>query len=86
MFKNNSFKENIKIYDVKPLDKAQKSTLTFFDSFELQKKRPYLLKLLFCITTNKLKEYLPKSCLPIIVKHVLFDLANVTKNFIQERI
>tara|TARA_B100002051_G_C16737851_1_gene642382 strand:- start:108 stop:1082 length:975 start_codon:yes stop_codon:yes gene_type:complete len=80
LFKNNSFKENIKIYDVKPLDKAQKSTLTFFDSLNY-KKEALSTKASFCITTNKLKEYLPKSCLPIIVKHVLFDLANVTKKF-----
>ena len=35
----------------------------------------------YCITTEKLKKYLPKSCTPIVVKSVLFELAKITKNF-----
>ena len=35
----------------------------------------------FCVTTEKLKLYLPKSCEPIIVKNVLFELCKVARKF-----
>ena len=80
LFKINSLKKDLKIHDIKTLDKAQKTTLTFFDSLDY-KKQALSTKALFCITTDKLKDYLPKNCSPIIVKHVLFELAKITKKF-----
>ena len=51
------FQESIKIFDIKTLDQASISDLTFFDSLvylEQAKKT----KAKFCLTTEKLKKYL----------------------------
>jgi len=73
IFLNLEFKESKKIFDVKTLSQATGSDLTFFDSLvylEEAKKT----KANFCITTGKLKDYLPETCKPIIVKNVLYEL------------
>ncbi len=69
--KSLNFKLDISILDVEVLDikdllNANNSEITFFHSkkySEVAKKT----KASFCITTNSLKHYLPKSCGPIIV-------------------
>ena len=74
------FQESIKIFDIKTLDNASVSDLTFFDSLvylEQAKKT----KAKFCLTTEKLKKYLPSSCNSIVVKNVLYELCKVTKKF-----
>ena len=79
LFKDKSIK-NIKITDVKTLDKANKTELSFFDSIKY-KDIASLTKASCCITTDKLKNYLPDNCLKISVKSVLFELAKATKRF-----
>ena len=71
---------NDKIYDVKTLNNATKNDLTFFDSI-IYLNYAKKTKAKFCITNEKLKDYLPKTCTAIIVKNVLFELCNVTKKF-----
>jgi len=73
-------KSNIKINDITTLDKSKKFDLTFFDSI---KYKPLALKTKasFCITTEKLKKFLPSSTEKIIVKNVLFELAKILKTF-----
>ncbi|MDC1157944.1 UDP-3-O-(3-hydroxymyristoyl)glucosamine N-acyltransferase [Pelagibacteraceae bacterium] len=73
-----NIKKNFIIDGVKPIHLAKKNDLTFFDSskykaFALQSKSS------FCITTEKLKNFLPKKVNKIIVKNVLFELAKVLK-------
>ena len=68
------------IQDIKTLDKAEKSDLTFFDSL-LYKDLAIKTKAGSCITKENLKKYLPKSCYPVCVKSVLFELAKVTSKF-----
>ena len=63
------------INEVKPLHEAGKSDLTFFDNIRY-KSAALKTKAKACITTNKLAKFLPNSTLKIIVKNVLFDLAN----------
>ena len=73
-------KKQSKITNVKTLDKADKSSITFFNSndyIDLAKKT----KASACITTSKLKQYLPKTCLSIVVKNVLLSIAEVSKKF-----
>ena len=73
-------KSKIIVKDIKTLDKAGKSDLTFFDSInykDLAKKT----KASCCITKENLKDYLPKNCEVIIVKSVLFELAKVASKF-----
>ena len=72
-----------KIFDLKTLAKASNLDLTFFDSI-IYLKEAKITKAKFCITTDKLKVYLPKSCVPIVVKNVLFELCNITKKFYPE--
>jgi len=80
LFKNVKFKKKLKIFDVKNLSLASSCDLTFLDNID------YInfagsTKALFCITTEKLKIYLPKTCEPIIVKNVLFTLCEVARKF-----
>ena len=80
IFLKKKFQEMIKIFDIKTLDQASKSDLTFFDSLvylEQAKKT----KAKFCLTTEKFKKHLPSSCNPIVVKNVLYELCKVTKKF-----
>ena len=71
---------DLKILDVKTLNRAKKNDITFFDSLNY-KDFASNTKAGCCITTEKLKEHLPTTCIPIIVKHVLSELAKVTKKF-----
>ena len=75
--KSNS-KLNIK--NIKTLDKAEKSDLTFFESLNY-KHLAEKTKASACITKENLKKYLPQSCEAICVKSVLFELAKVTSKF-----
>ena len=79
LFPNYS-KSNISIENIKPLAKAGKLDLTFFESLNYK----YLAEKTqagSCITKENLKKYLPKSCIAICVKSVLFELAKVTSKF-----
>jgi|TARA_B110000444_G_scaffold249641_1_gene274995 UDP-3-O-[3-hydroxymyristoyl] glucosamine N-acyltransferase len=73
-------KIDFKLKDIKPLNTAQNSDITFLDSTRY-KDQASNTKASCCITTEKLKEYLPDTCKPIIVKSVLFDLAKIVKKF-----
>ena len=80
LLENVKIKNKIKFFDVKTLTDASIRDLTFFESsayIEAAKNT----KALFCLTTDKLKNYLPKSCEAIIVKNVLFELCKITKKF-----
>ena len=78
LFKN--IKKKIKIKDIKSLNQANTNDITFFDSL---KYKPLALttKASACITLDKFKDYLPQKCEKILVKNVLFELANITKQF-----
>ena len=71
-------KSNIQIKDITTLEKATKFDLSFFDSSKY-KSSAKNTKASFCITTENLKSFLPNSTKKIIVKNVLFELANVLK-------
>jgi UDP-3-O-[3-hydroxymyristoyl] glucosamine N-acyltransferase len=80
IFTSIDFKKKIKILDVRSLEEASNLDITFLDSpnyIDLAKST----KAVCCITTNKLKIYLPSGCMPIIVKNVLFELCKVTRKF-----
>ncbi len=80
LFGNIFKKKKLKILDIKTLDRAKKTDITFFDSLNY-KDLAKETKAGCCITTEKLKGYLPDSCIKILVKQVLFELAKVTKKF-----
>ncbi len=80
VFKTSQFSKDLKIHDIKSLNQATDQDITFFESI-IYKDQVKLTKACCCLTTEKLKNYLPKNCIPIIVKNVLFDLANITRKF-----
>ena len=71
---------NFKIYDVKDLSTSSKKDITFFHTKKYQSLAS-TTKASFCITTDYLKEYLPKNCNKIIVDNVLIAIAKITKIF-----
>ena len=77
---NNSFDQNLLIQDFKILQNANKKDLTFLTPLGI-KNMPYPQKSFCCITTEGLKQYLPNSCVKIIVKNVLFETAKILSNF-----
>ena len=80
IFPNIVKNKNYKIKNIRTLINSTKSDLTFFDSIhylnDLKKT-----KSIFCITNKKLEKYLPKSCQPIVVNNVLYELSRVVKKF-----
>ena len=68
------------IKDIKSLDKAGKTDLTFFDSSNY-KDLASKTKASGCITKDSLKNFLPKTCETICVNSVLFELAKATSKF-----
>jgi UDP-3-O-[3-hydroxymyristoyl] glucosamine N-acyltransferase len=75
-----NIKKNTKIFDIKPLNRAKKNELTFFDSIKY-KELASKTQASACITFSNLEKYLPKGCDRIIVSNVLLDLAKTLKNF-----
>ena len=73
-------KKNLIIKDIKTLDHAKKSDITFFDSLNY-KDLAINTKAGCCITKESLKKFLPISCEIICVKSVLLELAKVTIKF-----
>ena len=72
--------KNLKIYDVKDLSISTKKDITFFHSKKYEPNASKT-KASFCITTDNLKDYLPKNCNKIIVDNVLIVTAKITKIF-----
>ena len=73
-------KENLLVKDIQDLYYAKKDCITFFHSKkynQIAKKT----KASYCITTQNLKDYLPKNCTPIVVKNVLISTSFVTQKF-----
>ena len=73
-------KKQTKIFDIKPLNEATVTDITFLESINYieSSKRT---KAAYCLTSEKLKIYLPKTCEAIIVKNVLFALCKVARKF-----
>ena len=80
----NNFEKSI-IKDIKDLSNSNKNDISFFHSrkYDLLAKKT---KASFCITTENLKDYLPKNCNKIIVKNVLITTAKITEIFYPESI
>ena len=78
LFPKKIFKKDILISSIKPLNHANKNDLTFFDSVKY-KNLALNTKASFCLTTEKLKKFLPESTEKIIVQNVLYELALTLK-------
>ena len=83
--KQNTSSKDIKILDIKDLSTSKKEEITFFHS----KKYGDIAKKTnasFCLTTDALKNKLPKSCTPIVVDNVLVSTAKITSLFYPDSI
>jgi UDP-3-O-[3-hydroxymyristoyl] glucosamine N-acyltransferase len=69
-----------KISDIKDLLTSEKNDITFFHS-KKYKDFAKNTKASFCITTENLKNELPKNCKPLVVKNVLVSTSKVTAKF-----
>ena len=69
LFVNLKINKKIKIFDIKNLTEATKDDLTFLDNIDYINFAKST-KASACITTEKLKLYLPKSYIPLIVTNV----------------
>ena len=69
-----------KIYDIKDLTNSTSKDITFFHSKKYENLASKT-KASFCITSENLKDYLPKKCQKITVKNVLVVTAKITKIF-----
>ena len=80
----NNFKRS-NINDIKDLSASKKNDISFFHSkkYELIARKT---KASFCVTTENLKNYLPKSCNKIIVDNVLIATAKITEIFYPDSI
>jgi len=74
-----------KISDIKDLSTATKDDITFFHSKKYEGLASKT-KSFFCVTTEYLKDYLPKHCNKIIVDNVLIATAKITKVFYPDSI
>ena len=78
LFPKIEIKKNFKVENIKPLHKAGKGDISFFDSInykEFAKKT----KASACITNEKIEKFLPSKTQRIIVKNVLFELSKILK-------
>ncbi len=74
-----------KIYDVKDLNTSTEKDITFFHSKkyrDIAKKT----KASFCLTTEILKNELPKNCTALVVENVLVSLSKITSLFYPDSI
>jgi len=83
--KTDKLKSDQKITDIKDLFTANYSDITFFHSRKY-KEIANNTKASFCITTESLKNYLPKNCKSLIVENVLVSVSNLTSKFYPDSI
>ena len=77
-FPNLDTKKNLEIKNIKTLKSSSKNDLTFFDSIKYRQDA-MKTKASYCLTTEKLKKFLPKNVKVIVVKNVLFEIAKILK-------
>ncbi len=77
-FPNLDPKKNLEIKNIKTLKSSLKNDLTFFDSIKYRQDA-MKTQASYCLTTEKLKKFLPKNVKIIVVKNVLFEIAKILK-------
>tara|TARA_B100001996_G_scaffold319218_1_gene262986 strand:+ start:1062 stop:2045 length:984 start_codon:yes stop_codon:yes gene_type:complete len=75
--------KKIKIFDIKTLEKSTNKDITFLNSINY-KEDAIKTKAVACITKKNLQEFLPKKCIKIFVKNVLFSTAQISKKLYPE--
>ncbi len=75
-----SKENNLKINSFESLDNASSSDMTFLNSSKYQ-NLSLNTKAAVCITSKNLSEFLPKNCIKLDVKNVLFAVTQATRLF-----
>ena len=75
-----SLQKKIKIKDIKTLERAGSSDISFFNSIKY-KDVAKNTQAAACITTKNLEKFLPSNCIKIQVKNVLYSLAKISYKF-----
>ena len=73
------------VIDIKDLSTSNLNEITFFHS-KKYKDFAYNTKASFCLTTENLKNELPKSCKPLVVDNVLVSTSKITEKFYPDSI
>ena len=77
---NDQINQDQNIIDIKDLQNSKSNEITFFHS-KKYKTVANNTKASFCITTENLKNELPRECIPIIVDNVLVSTSLITAKF-----
>jgi UDP-3-O-[3-hydroxymyristoyl] glucosamine N-acyltransferase len=77
---NDKENEDLIINDIKDLENSKLNHITFFHSNKY-KVIANNTKASFCLTSENLKNELPKECIPIIVENVLVSTSLITSKF-----
>jgi UDP-3-O-[3-hydroxymyristoyl] glucosamine N-acyltransferase len=83
--KTDKINNSLNVIDIKDLQNSKLNEITFFHS-KKYKIAANNTKASFCITTENLKNELPKKCIPIIVDNVLVSTAIITAKFYPDSI
>ena len=75
-----SIKNDFKIHNFESLDKARENDLTFLNSIKYQ-NLSLKTNAAACITSPNLSKFLPKKCIKLNVKNVLFAVTQASKMF-----
>jgi len=78
--KNTQKFRDLKINDIKDLSTSKNKDITFFHSKKYEDLASKT-KASYCITSENLQNYLPKSCNKILVNNILIATAKITKIF-----
>ena len=72
--------KNFKVYGIETLINAKDNEMTFLNSVKY-KELAVQTKAAACITSPNLSKFLPKNCVKINVKNILFSVTLVSKMF-----
>ena len=72
--------KNFEVYGIETLDNAKDNEMTFLNSVKY-KELSLKTKAAACITSPNLSKFLPKNCVKINVKNILFSVTLVSKMF-----
>ncbi len=76
LFPNIKVEKDFLVNDIKPLNSAKKNDISIFDSIKY-KDQAQITEAGACLTTNKIKNFLPDKTIKIVVNNVLFELSRV---------
>ena len=82
---NDKNNEDLIVNDINDLQNSNSKEITFFHS-KKYKTIANVTKASFCITTENLRNELPKKCIPIIVENVLVSTSIITSKFYPDSI